>query len=336
MELGLWEQFCNRLLGKALKKKARANKELSDFLIKGKVDMMPEVFLAQTIIITTLVIIACAAVLFGTFSMVIPFYEQLTDPNVIWPCTEWAYWNQELIDESLPLNGCPYYATRVFPTMGKVAIGAVFGFIAPFATYKISSSGAERAAKARGDMIEKYLPYAASYTAAMSAANATPSKIFRSLAMNKDIYGDVADDAAMIYRDVSLMGYDLITAMKMAVDRAASPWLTEFFQGMIGTLTAGGQLKLFFLNRAEHYMRENRTRLHEFLESIALLAESYIVVAVAMPLFLIVMLVIMFWVSGSGAQMEPWMLYAIVLGFIPMIHVAYSFLVWSSSKEQEM
>ena len=41
----------------------------------------------------------------------------------------------------------------------------------------------------------------------------------------------------MIYRDVSLLGYDLLTAMKMAVDRAASPWMTEFFQGMVGTLT---------------------------------------------------------------------------------------------------
>jgi flagellar protein FlaJ len=185
-------------------------------------------------------------------------------------------------------------------------------------------------------MIEKYLPYAASYTAAMSAANATPAKIFRSLAMNKDIYGDVADDAAMIYRDITLLGYDLITAMKMSVDRAASVWLTEFFQGMVGTLTAGGQLKLYFLNRAEHYMRENRTRLGQFLESIALLAESYIVVAVAMPLFLIVMLVIMFWVSGSGAQMSEGMLYGIVLGFIPMIHIAYAVLVWTSSKEQDM
>ena len=115
-------------------------------------------------------------------------------------------------------------------------------------------------------MIEKYLPYAASYTAAMSAANATPSKIFRSLAMNKEIYGDVADDAAMVYRDVTLLGYDLITAMKMSVDRAASVWLTEFFQGMVGTLDCWwSTASLYFLNRAEHYMRENRTRLQMFL-----------------------------------------------------------------------
>ena len=213
----------------------------------------------------------------------------------------------------------------------------IIGFVlVPIGAWKFNKGAAEREAKRRGDMIEKYLPYAASYTAAMAAANATPAKIFRSLAMNKDIYGDVADDAALVYRDVTLLGYDLITSMKMSVDRAASVWLTEFFQGMVGTLTAGGQLKLFFLNRAEHYMRENRTRLQQFLESIAMLAESYIVVAVAMPLFLIVMLVIMFWVSGSGAQMSESMLYGIVLGFIPMIHVAYAILVYTSSKEQDM
>ena len=112
-------------------------------------------------------------------------------------------------------------------------------------------------------------------------------------------------------------------------------YIIIFFSVILG-LSSGGHLKLYFLNRAEHYMRENRTRLQQFLESIALLAESYIVVAVAMPLFLIVMLVIMFWVSGSGAQMSEGMLYGIVLGFIPMIHVAYAVLVYTSSKEQEM
>ena len=143
-----------------------------------------------------------------------------------------------------------------------------------------------------------------SYTAAMSAANASPQKIFKSLAMNDDIYGDISYDSGLIYRDMTLLGYDLLTAIKLSVDRAASPWLTEFFQGMIGTLTSGGNLKLYFLNRAEHYSRENRTRLQVFLETLAMLAESYVVVAVAMPLFLIVMLVIMFWVSGKGSQMS--------------------------------
>ena len=339
MDLTAWQRISNRLLGRLLRKRARGDKELSESLVKGSMPMMPEVYLATTIITSIAVALVCwsfVALFFIPDIGIIAYWEGIQDPKTIGYCFEWEYWNQDLIDPTKPGNGCDGFAYQVFPPILKVVIVAIGGLIIPYGAYNFNKNGAKREAARRGAMIEKYLPYAASYTAAMSAANATPSKIFRSLAMNKEIYGDVSDDAAMVYRDVTLLGYDLITAMKMSVDRAASIWLTEFFQGMVGTLTAGGQLKLYFLNRAEHYMRENRTRLHMFLESIALLAESYIVVAVAMPLFLIVMLVIMFWVSGSGAQMSEGMLYGIVLGFVPMIHIAYAILVWTSSKEQEM
>ena len=339
MDLTAWQRICNRVLGRVVKKRARGDKELADNLVKGSMKMMPEVYLATAIMTTIAITLICwgfVSLFFIPDIGIIAYWESIQDPATLDYCFEWEYWNQDLVDPTQPGNGCDEFAYQVFPATFKAIIVALGGVIIPFGAYKYNKGGAKREAGRRGAMIEKYLPYAASYTAAMSAANATPSKIFRSLAMNKDIYGDVADDAAMVYRDVTLLGYDLITAMKMSVDRAASVWLTEFFQGMVGTLTAGGQLKLFFLNRAEHYMRENRTRLQMFLESIALLAESYIVVAVAMPLFLIVMLVIMFWVSGSGAQMSEGMLYGIVLGFIPMIHISYAILVWTSSKEQDM
>jgi hypothetical protein len=339
MDLTAWQRICNRILGGVLKSKARNDKDLSKNLIKAAMPMMPEVFLATTIVTSFAIMMiswAFVAIFFIPDIGVIAYWEGIQDPATELPCFEWEYWYPELIDDSKPGKGCPDFAYQVFPPFLEIVIVVVGGLLIPYGGYKYNKGAPAREAARRADMIEKYLPYAASYTAAMSAANATPAKIFRSLAMNKDIYSDVADDAAMVYRDVTLLGYDLITAMKMGVDRAASVWLTEFFQGMVGTLTAGGQLKLFFLNRAEHYMRENRTRLGMFLESIALLAESYIVVAVAMPLFLIVMLVIMFWVSGSGAQMSEGMLYGIVLGFIPMIHIAYAILVWTSSKEQDM
>ena len=339
MDLTTWQRICNRFLGRLLRKRARNDKELSESLVKGSMPMMPEVYLAtalMTSLAITLICWAFVALFFIPDIGIIAYWEGIQDPTTIAYCFEWEYWNQDLIDPTKPGNGCDGFEYQVFPPFAEILITFFGGLLIPYMAYKYNKNGAKREAKRRGDMIEKYLPYAASYTAAMSAANATPSKIFRSLAMNKEIYGDVADDAAMVYRDVTLLGFDLITAMKMSVDRAASVWLTEFFQGMVGTLTAGGQLKLFFLNRAEHYMRENRTRMQMFLESIALLAESYIVVAVAMPLFLIVMLVIMVWVSGSGAQMSEGMLYGIVLGFIPMIHIAYAILVWTSSKEQDM
>ena len=339
MELTAWQKICHRLVGGFFKKRAREDTELGDDLVKGNMPMMPEVFLAQNFMLTVLVLIFCILVNLAFFFPVIGFvdyYESLPDESTAEACFVWEYWNDDLIDTTLPANGCPYFTYLEFPDWVETLIPIIFGPVIPFFVFRYLKKGAARSAHARGVALEKYLPYAASYTAAMAAANATPHKIFRSLAMNGDIYGEIAYDSAMIYRDVSLLGFDLLTAMKMSVDRAASPWMTEFFQGMVGTLTAGGSLKLYFLNRAEHYMRENRTRLHEFLESLAMLAESYVVVAVAMPLFLIVMLVIMFWVSGRGAQMSEGTLYLVVLLVLPLIHVMFAFLVWSSSEEQKM
>ena len=213
MDLTAWQRICNRLLGPFVKKRARNDKELSANLVKGSMGMMPEVYLS-TVIVTSIAITlmswAFVAVFFIPDIGVIAFYESLQDASTLNPCFEWEYWNPDLIDPSQPGNGCPDYALQVFPAALKVIIVALGGFIVPYAAYKYNKGGAKREATRRADMIEKYLPYAASYTAAMSAANATPAKIFRSLAMNKDIYGDVADDAAMIYRDITLLGYDLI------------------------------------------------------------------------------------------------------------------------------
>lgn len=339
MELTAWQKICHRILGKAFKKKARNDKVLSENLVKGNIPIMPEVYLAQVFITTLAVTIICGVLLTAIYLPeigLIDWYEARPDSSTALACYEWEYWNADLVDETLESRGCPYFKYMEFPVFAVIGLPILLGFLIPFGTYKYLKGSAGRAAKLRGVTLEKFLPYAASYTAAMAAANATPHKIFRSLALNEDIYGEIAYDSAMIYRDVTLLGFDLLTAMKMAVDRAASPWMTEFFQGMVGTLTAGGSLKLYFLNRAEHYMRENRTRLHDFLESLAMLAESYIVVAVAMPLFLIVMLVIMFWVSGAGAQMEESTLYLVVLAVLPMIHGLFAFIVWSSSEEQKM
>jgi len=339
MELTAWQKICHRILGKAFKNKARNDKKLSDDLVQGNIPVMPEVYLAQVFVTTLTVFIICGLIITGFFLPEIGFidwYESQPDESTAEACFLWEYWNPDLVDPTKVANGCPDFRYLEFPLFAKILVPIVLGLIIPFITFKYQKGGPARAKNLRGKKLEKYLPYAASYTAAMAAANAIPSNIFKSLALNEEIYGDIAYDSGMVYRDVTLLGYDLITAMKMAVDRAASPWMTEFFQGMVGTLTSGGSLKIYFLNRAEHYMRENRTRLHEFLESLAMLAESYVVVAVAMPLFLIVMLVIMFWVSGAGAQMEESTLYAVVLLVLPMIHVMFCFLVWSSSSEQEM
>ncbi len=338
-----WERFSTRIVhsfsGGGVKKRARADKDLADDLAKARMAVTPEVF-RSTVIVST--IVTYAALIVGAVfihQVIVPVtYEQTQDPSSVEECRSWAVKNPNDIDRSKVADGCPppIYYTREFGLGQTIILYTVVAFLIPFGLSKMYSNKAKAEVKRRSANQEKYLPYAASYTAAMAAANATPMKIFKSLGEAEDLYGEIAHDSAMIYRDMTVLGYDLLTAVKMAVSRSASMWVTEFFQGMVGTLSSGGNLKLYFLNRAETYMRENRTRLTEFLETLSLYAESYIVVAVAMPLFLIVMLVIMFWVSGSGAQLTEGFLYLVVLVAIPLIHVGYTMIVFLDSQEQKM
>ena len=41
MDLTAWQRICHRLLGGVFKKRARADKELSDNLVKASMPMMP-------------------------------------------------------------------------------------------------------------------------------------------------------------------------------------------------------------------------------------------------------------------------------------------------------
>ena len=346
MVLTEWQKLSNSIFGGMYRKKAREDKELMKTLAQADIRVMPEVYKATSLMSTIFAALGCLGLLTLIFlpgAGAIAMYENQQTEETVDPCIIWAFENKDAIDYDkgwssggYEYGGCPFYETKTLGFTAKTLLVVVIGILMPFGAFRYFSNTAEREKTARGDRLEKFLPYAASYTAAMAAANATPMKIFKSLAANEKIYGEIAYDSAMIYRDISLLGMDLITAIKHAVDRAASPWATEFFQGMVGTLSSGGNLKLYFLNRAEHYMRENRIRLTEFLESLGLMAESYVVVAVAMPLFLIVMLVIMFWVSGAGSQISEGMVYGIVMGVLPMIHIAYSGLVWLMSEEQKM
>ena len=163
MDLTAWQRICNRLLGPFVKKRARADKELSANLVKGSMGMMPEVYLS-TVIVTSIAIAlmswAFVAVFFIPDIGVIAFYEGIQDPATEDPCYEWAYWNAELVDPTLPGDGCPDYALQVFPVVLKVVIVAIGGVIVPYAGFVYNRGGAAREAKRRGDMIEKYLPYA--------------------------------------------------------------------------------------------------------------------------------------------------------------------------------
>jgi len=180
-------------------------------------------------------------------------------------------------------------------------------------------------AKGRGKRIDANLAYALNFISAMASAGVTPTEIFKSLS-KQDTYGEIKEEAAGIYRDVAVMGLDVITAIRNNIQRTPSKKFKEFLQGLVVTVSSGGSLKNYFMNKAEQYLVENRQTQKQVMESLGIMAESYVTTAVAGILLLLIVIPLMMIIGGDWNSM---FLYTLIFMIIPMIHGGFSYVIKS-------
>lgn len=185
-------------------------------------------------------------------------------------------------------------------------------------------------AKSRGKKIDLNLPYALNFVSAMAAAGVTPTDIFKSLS-KQQIYGAVQEEASWIYRDVAFLGKDIISAIRDNMKRTPSEKFKDFLQGLVVTVTSGGSLKTYFVAKASQFTVENRQRQKQTIESLGIMAESYVTAAVAGILLLFIVIPLMMIISGDTNQIN--FLYVIVFLIVPMIHIAFAYVVYSMALE---
>src|ERR1051325_6439443 len=91
----------------------------------------------------------------------------------------------------------------------------------------------------------------------------------------------------MIYKDLEVHGKDIVTSLRRAIERCPSVKFQEMLQGGITTITSGGDLTAYFRQKAARYQWENRVEQKTFIETMGLMAETYVTAAVAGPPFLL-------------------------------------------------
>lgn len=183
--------------------------------------------------------------------------------------------------------------------------------------------------KTRKKKIDINLAYAINFISAMSSAGVTPTEIFKSLS-KQEIYGTIKEEAEWIYRDISLLGFDVITAIKTNIERTPSQKFKEFLQGMVVTVTSGGSLKTYFMHKADQYLWENRNAQKQLLETLGIMAESYVTAAVAGILLLLIVIPLMMIISG---QWNAIFLYVLILLVVPLIHIGFAVVIRIISQE---
>ncbi|MEM1579208.1 MAG: type II secretion system F family protein [Archaeoglobaceae archaeon] len=145
----------------------------------------------------------------------------------------------------------------------------------------------------RKSKIDRSLPHAITFMLSLSRGGMNLVQIFKALAENHEVYGEVSKEASRIIWEIEGLGKDLRTALVNAIEVSPSQNFREFLHGLVTIIDSGGDVTKYFEERAEFYFERARQDQKSFIEFLALMAETYVTALVAGPLFLIIIQTVM-------------------------------------------
>ena len=294
------EQLAWRTFGKFVQARRHENPELEDNLFKAHIRLRPEEYLAVAWMNTTIVAVAAVAA-----ALVLALLLAFLSVDIV----------------TLLIIFALVAAIPIF-LMYMIYFGLPIGYKGK------PAAGAKR----RGTKIDKKISGAMSFVSAMASADVPVDVIFKELS-KQSVYGEVAKEAEWITRDTELLGMDILTAIRRAAQRCPSAKFQDFLQGVVTTSTSGGQLKPYFLLKAEQFEKEDRLEMRKKMETLGMLAESFVTVVVAFPLFLVVIMAIMALISKGGTGFILELLYVVVALMIPLSQFGFIFVIWNMEQE---
>jgi flagellar protein FlaJ len=303
-----FERFCFNLLGKRMKAKRDNYVTLRNDLLSARFKTPFEVYLS-TAYVSSIIVGLSAALIIG----IITWIFQL--PKLV-------KYNGEVPEI---LVGLSTYSLVIGTIVITIFSLLVFGGL----TYLVFMLYPGLEAGNRRRNIDASLPYAINYITSMSTAGITPAEVFRLLG-SSTIYGQSAVEARYIAREIDIFGRDLIDSLRLVSSSTPSRRMKEFLQGTMASVSSGGNITEYFRTKAEQYALENRQTQKMFLETLALVSESYVTAMVAGTLFLIILQSIMSVLSGDN---KPMFLYAIIYIMIPLGSVMFVIMISSMTPE---
>ncbi len=303
-----FERFCFNLIGRRMRAKRGDYVQLRNDLMGARMNRPFEAYLA-TAYVSSVAVGLIAALLLGMLTYLLQLPNMVTYRGALPPIFLALSEHRLLIGTivvtifSLPVfGGLTYLVFLIYP-------GIVAG--------------------ERRRNIDATLPYAINYITAMSTAGITPDEVFRLLGKS-EIYGESAVEARYISREVDFFGKDLLEALRTVSQATPSERMKEFLQGAVASISSGSNLTEYFRTKARQYTLENHQQQKTFLETLGLIAESYVTAMVAGMLFLIILQSIVTILSGNN---DTFLLSVIIYMIIPFGSVMFVILVSSMTPE---
>jgi len=201
----------------------------------------------------------------------------------------------------------------------SLAVGGLTFFIVyAFPTYKRAT---------RKERLEENLVYTSSYMTVLACAGVPPERILRSTAM-KDPKFLLSNEVKSIVGKIDLLGYDTLSALDSEIERSPSPLYSNMLRGFAATIRTGGNVKKYFLNTTKQLMQRRSMKLQQFLDSLGIVAEIYVIMLIAFPLLLVIMLAVMASVGGTIWGVDVfYLMYFLTFGLIPLCGLMFLVLI---------
>jgi len=291
-----------------MKKKREQNLELRNNLMRARITVPFEAYLASAYV-TAFIVGVIAAGFLGLLSYLLRIPEMITYKGTL------PDFLLEMSDYRLILG------TVLAVVLSLIIFGGLTYVV--FIVYPSIHAGERRR------NIDATLPYAINYITAMSTAGITPAEVFKLLA-ESPIYGESSVEARYIVREIEIFGKDLTDAIRVVSTLTPSDRMKEFLQGAVAAISAGTNLTDYYRNKAAQYTVENRQQQKVFLETLGLIAESYVTALVAGTLFLIILQSIMSIISG---EVSPMFLFVVIYLIVPFGSIMFVILISSMTPE---
>ena len=166
--------------------------------------------------------------------------------------------------------------------------------------------------KERATRINLLLHNAVAYIYAMRRGGTEMMAVFRSVARETRVYGEVAHEFRRVVRDTDYLGYDMVSALRHLQETTPSAKLRDFLQDLISVVESGGDVTGFLEVRVRMYQEEARFEQKDFLTTLQMTAEMYVTLFVAGPLFIIIVMLVMGLVSDTSVMYLSAIIYILI------------------------
>ncbi len=211
----------------------------------------------------------------------------------------------------------PEYVIFTYPLTVGIAV------LVNVAVYYAIISYPKLEMRSRKRFIEASMYEMVSFMYALHHCGATLYASVHSIAKYADFYGDAAKEFRQVVSDMDFCGYDQFTAIQRLADTTPSDKLRFFLSELSSTYRSIGNAEVFLHGKLQEMQKEGEVAQRSYLSSLGAIAEMYITLFVAGPLFVVIVIMVIGLISGS----YPMILAIVVYLMLPIGTVIFLLLL---------